>query len=68
MRRPSVVRRAVYPTVPPRVEYSLTPLGADLGRLTHAMGQWALRNVDEINAARAAFDERAAREPEPLSS
>ncbi|MRH86421.1 transcriptional regulator [Nocardia sp. SYP-A9097] len=68
LERDGLVRRAVYPTVPPRVEYSLTPLGADLGRLTHAMGQWALAHVDEIGTARAAFDERAAREPQPLSS
>ncbi|GAB4589869.1 winged helix-turn-helix transcriptional regulator [Nocardia sp. IFM 10818] len=67
LERDGLVRRAVYPTVPPRVEYSLTPLGADLGRLTHAMGQWALRNVDEITAARTRFDERAARAAEPIT-
>ncbi|MFB8008539.1 winged helix-turn-helix transcriptional regulator [Nocardia sp. NPDC056000] len=68
LERDGLVRRAVYPTVPPRVEYSLTPIGADLGRLTHAMGQWALAHVDEITSARAEFDERAARPVEPISS
>ncbi|MFC9994337.1 winged helix-turn-helix transcriptional regulator [Nocardia sp. NPDC127526] len=67
LERDGLVRRAVYPTVPPRVEYSLTPLGTDLGRLTHAMGQWAQRNVHEITAARTRFDERAARAVEPVS-
>lgn len=68
LERDGLVRRTVYPTVPPRVEYALTELGADLGHITHAMGQWALRHADEIAVARAAFDERAAREPEPVSS
>ncbi|WP_067533202.1 winged helix-turn-helix transcriptional regulator [Nocardia crassostreae] len=67
LERDGLVRRSVYPTVPPRVEYSLTPLGEDLGRLTHAMGQWALRNVDEITTARARFDELAARTVEPVN-
>ncbi|WP_433592211.1 winged helix-turn-helix transcriptional regulator [Nocardia sp. CA-145437] len=70
LERDGLVRRTVYPTVPPRVEYALTELGADLadlGHITHAMGQWALRHADEIAVARAAFDERATREPEPVS-
>lgn len=67
LERDGLVRRAVYPTVPPRVEYSLTPLGTDLGKVTAVMGEWAMRNVTEIATARAAFDERQAREPEALS-
>uniref|UniRef100_UPI000592A9A3 winged helix-turn-helix transcriptional regulator n=1 Tax=Nocardia concava TaxID=257281 RepID=UPI000592A9A3 len=47
LERDGLVRRTVYPTVPPRVEYTLTDLGADLGQITHAMGQWALRHADE---------------------
>ncbi|MEC3914265.1 winged helix-turn-helix transcriptional regulator [Nocardia sp. CDC160] len=66
LERDGLVRRTVYPTVPPRVEYELTGLGADLGVITHAMGQWALRHADEIGAARIEFDERAARDPEPV--
>ncbi|MFE3956337.1 hypothetical protein ACFXPS_19355 [Nocardia sp. NPDC059091] len=29
-------------------------------------GQWALQHAEEISAARTEFDERAAREPEPI--
>ncbi|UAK30421.1 helix-turn-helix transcriptional regulator [Nocardia asteroides] len=66
LEREGLVRRAVYPTVPPRVEYSLTALGASIGAISHAMGIWATEHQDEIFAARAAFDARAATEPEPL--
>lgn len=66
LERNGLVRRAVYPTVPPRVEYSLTALGRELGQITHTLGQWALRHADEIGTARAEFDERQAAEPVPL--
>jgi DNA-binding HxlR family transcriptional regulator len=66
LEREGLVRRAVYPTVPPRVEYSLTALGASIGAISHAMGIWAAEHQDEIFAARAEFDARASTEPEPL--
>ncbi|MBF6463632.1 helix-turn-helix transcriptional regulator [Nocardia beijingensis] len=66
LEREGMVRRAVYPTVPPRVEYSLTEMGASIGAITHAMGVWAVENQDRIVAARVAFDARAAAAPQPL--
>ncbi|WP_039798606.1 winged helix-turn-helix transcriptional regulator [Nocardia araoensis] len=66
LEREGLVRRAVYPTVPPRVEYSLTEMGASIGAITHAMGVWAVEHQDRILAARADFDARAAAAPEPL--
>ncbi|WP_330254741.1 helix-turn-helix transcriptional regulator [Nocardia sp. NBC_00565] len=66
LERDGLVRRAVYPTVPPRVEYSLTELGASLGELSHAMGLWSVRHHTEIMSARAEFDTRAATEPQPV--
>ncbi len=38
-----VVARKVYPVVPPRVEYSLTPLGQDLRAVTDALSDWGAR-------------------------
>jgi DNA-binding HxlR family transcriptional regulator len=35
-----VVERKVYPEVPPRVEYSLTPLGRTLGSLVEQLDEW----------------------------
>lgn len=68
LEREGLVRRAVYPTVPPRVEYSLTEMGTSIGAITHAMGVWAVEHQDRILAARADFDARAAAAPEPVST
>jgi DNA-binding HxlR family transcriptional regulator len=35
-----IVRRTVYPQVPPKVEYSLTSLGRTLGPIVHSMNTW----------------------------
>jgi DNA-binding HxlR family transcriptional regulator len=67
LERDGLIRRTVYPTVPPRVEYRLTDLGVEAGTLTSAIADWSTAHVDDIIAARAAFDARAARPPEPIS-
>jgi len=64
LERDGLVSRAVYPTVPPRVDYAVTQLGAQLGDLFDPVGVWAEDHVHEILAARRSFDERPA--PEPL--
>lgn len=56
LERDGLVQRVVYAAVPPRVEYSLTPLGRDLGERIAAIRTWAYENIDSIQAARAAFD------------
>lgn len=38
------ITRKVYPEVPPRVEYSLTPLGYSLNPVIKAMFDWAMEN------------------------
>jgi DNA-binding HxlR family transcriptional regulator len=40
MERNGLVMRQVYPQVPPRVEYSLTVLGASLRPVVEAMCSW----------------------------
>jgi DNA-binding HxlR family transcriptional regulator len=47
-----LVEREVYPVVPPKVEYSLTPLGASLQPLLEAICQWSEQHLEEVEEAR----------------
>ena len=58
LERDGLVSRAVYPEVPPRVEYTLTPLGATLRQLIRGLVAWAGAHLAEVSAARAAYDAR----------
>ena len=58
LERDGMVRRTVHPTVPPRVEYALTPLGQSLRRPVEALGRWAFAHIPVVEQARAAFDAR----------
>jgi DNA-binding HxlR family transcriptional regulator len=62
LERDGLVERTVYPVVPPRVEYALTPLGCTLHDTIKALVTWTEAHQDEIAAARATYDRRAARE------
>lgn len=46
MERDGVVNRRVYPEVPPKVEYSLTPLGRSLEPVVQAMCRWGVRRMN----------------------
>ena len=56
LERDGLVTRTVYPTIPPRVDYQLTELGCSLLKTVRALGDWAIRNRDEILEARRRFD------------
>jgi len=43
LERDGIVGRTVYPQVPPKVEYQLTPLGRTLAPVVEAMCQWGLK-------------------------
>src|SRR5438105_10450052 len=58
MERDGLVTRTVYPEVPPRVEYSLTPLGKTLRQLVRGLVQWSGAHLAEVDAARAVYDAR----------
>jgi len=60
LERDGIVSRTMYPVVPPRVEYALTPLGATLLDAAGAIVSWADAHLAEVDAARAAYDARAA--------
>ena len=56
LERDGLVTRTVFPTIPPRVDYALTPLGRDLLQPVSALGAWAIRNQAKIARAREQFD------------
>jgi DNA-binding HxlR family transcriptional regulator len=58
LERDGLVSRTVYPTIPPRVDYALTPLGRSLMEPIAALTAWAVAHHGEIAAAQAAFDRR----------
>ncbi|WP_460706133.1 winged helix-turn-helix transcriptional regulator [Myceligenerans halotolerans] len=45
-----IVHREVYPEVPPRVEYSLTPLGESLAGLVEDLNRWGKTYADRLAA------------------
>jgi DNA-binding HxlR family transcriptional regulator len=49
------VTRTVYAVVPPRVEYTLTPLGESLGEAFCGVWHWAEANYAELERQRAAY-------------
>lgn len=48
-----LVSRTVFPTVPPQVEYALTPLGRSLSGPIGAVREWAEQNINEVLASRS---------------
>jgi DNA-binding HxlR family transcriptional regulator len=62
LERDGLVLRTVYPTIPPRVEYALTPLGETLLEAIRPLVNWAMDNREEVAAARAGFDRAAMEE------
>lgn len=49
-----LVSRTVYPVVPPRVDYALTPLGRSFLDPMQALIDWADTHREEVRTARAA--------------
>ncbi len=60
LERDGLVRRTVYPVVPPKVEYALTELGCTLHETIKSLVTWTEEHQEEIAAARAAYDRREA--------
>lgn len=56
LERDGLVARTIYPTIPPRVEYELTPLGRTLVEPLRAVADWAEAHMGEVIEARKVFD------------
>ncbi|HEY7940503.1 MAG TPA: helix-turn-helix domain-containing protein [Candidatus Limnocylindrales bacterium] len=60
LERDGLVTRRVYPVVPPRVEYDLSPSGHTLLLTVRQLIDWADEHTGDIDAARARYDARPA--------
>ena len=55
LERDGIVERTVHPVVPPKVEYTLTPLGQSLVEPLVMLCEWTEQHRKEIEAARARY-------------
>jgi DNA-binding HxlR family transcriptional regulator len=68
LERDGLVRRTVYPVVPPRVEYELTALGVSLHEVIKSLVIWTEEHQQEISDARSVYDERAEEQERELQA
>ena len=68
LERDGLLVRTVFPTVPPRVEYALTPMATELYHTLAELTGWAERHRGSIAAARAVYDgEHGAPQGDPVA-
>jgi DNA-binding HxlR family transcriptional regulator len=66
LERDGLLVRTVYPTVPPKVEYSLTDMARELNESLTLLIGWAERHGGTMARARIAYDERQAASEDAL--
>src|ERR1700712_503314 len=67
LERDGLVTRTIFATIPPRVDYELTPLGRSLLVPVNALADWALKNAQKIEMARAKFDGTSPKKPAKIA-
>lgn len=60
LERDGLIKRTVYPVIPARVEYSLTPLGESLLDTLKELLAWSVHHVEQIDQARQRYDQQRA--------
>lgn len=58
LERDGFVTRTLFPEVPPRVEYELTPDGYKIMEFVIPMWDWVVQNLATFKAARGRFDSK----------
>lgn len=59
LERDGLLVRTVYPTVPPKVEYSATPMAVELRGTLNELTVWAERHRSAVHQARMEYDARS---------
>jgi DNA-binding HxlR family transcriptional regulator len=62
LERDGIVSRTMYPVMPPRVDYELTKMGQSLLDAVASLMAWADAHLDDVDAARQAYDAQQARD------
>ena len=63
-----LVKRTVYPEVPPHTDYTLTELGQTLKEPLGSLCQWAVAHIAEVEKARSVSARRRAKAPDRISA
>lgn len=58
-----LVKRVVYAEVPPRVEYTITPMGKSLVPHIDGLASWAVANMPAIKKSRQQFQKKSIAAP-----
>ncbi|MYR43356.1 helix-turn-helix domain-containing protein, partial [Streptomyces sp. SID5910] len=65
LERDGLVHRDAKPVIPPRVDYSLTPLGHEAAERVRGLAEWTHERMTDVERARQEYDEtRAAQQQE----
>jgi len=64
LERDGLVVRTAYATVPPRVEYEVTPRGQSLREALSPLAAWVIANRHALEESRQAYDLQAERDAE----
>lgn len=56
LERSGIVHRKIHPIVPPKVEYSLTPMGKSLIDILTGLSDWAEKHLGKVREAQKQFD------------
>ena len=58
LERDGLVTRRVHPVIPPHVDYTITPMGRDLGEAVCGIWEWVAANAEAMEHARRSFMDR----------
>jgi DNA-binding HxlR family transcriptional regulator len=58
LERDGLVHRDAKPVIPPRVDYSLTPLGREAAEQVRGLAVWTQQRMAAVQQAREAYDAR----------
>lgn len=67
LERDGLLKRTVFPEVPPRVEYELTSLGKSILTPMEALVNWIENNWGDIRQSRQNFDEKSKMQNQELN-